>query len=86
MIHDPEYGKARDSAEKSRLFWIITLIGSSAQQIAAHMREIGMSRILYGSDDDAGTPADSWRNTVAKLPLSEAEFNALAENEAPYLR
>jgi predicted TIM-barrel fold metal-dependent hydrolase len=59
------------------------------KKIAAHMREIGMSRILYGTDgplDDAGTPADSWRNTVAKVPLTDAEFNQIAENEAPYLR
>ncbi|MFL6690863.1 MAG: amidohydrolase family protein [Alphaproteobacteria bacterium] len=58
-------------------------------QIARRMREIGIDRILYGSDGpvvESWTPKESWRKTMADLPLTRAEFQALANNVAPYLR
>lgn len=58
-------------------------------QIARRMREIGMNRILYGTDGsvaESWTPKESWRTTMADLPLTRAEFQTLANNVAPYLR
>jgi predicted TIM-barrel fold metal-dependent hydrolase len=57
--------------------------------IAKRMREIGMDRILYGTDGpvaESWTPKESWRKTMADLPLTRAELRALANNMAPYLR
>lgn len=57
--------------------------------MAKRMREIGMSRILYGTDGpvvESWTPKESSRKTMADLPLTPAEFQILANNVAPYLR
>lgn len=57
--------------------------------IAARLREIGLERILYGSDMaiQGNPPArEGWAIFRAKLPLTEAEFQAIAGNVAPYMR
>jgi uncharacterized protein len=59
-----------------------------APQIAKRIRELGLARILYGSDGAAGgnlEPREAWA-TFRQLPLTEAEFQAIASNVAPYLR
>jgi len=56
--------------------------------IAQRIREIGVERILYGSDGAGGgnlTPRDAWRS-FRQLPLSDAEFRTIESNVAPYLR
>jgi hypothetical protein len=56
--------------------------------IAARIREIGVDRIVYGSDGAAGgnlAPREAWA-TFRQLPLTEAEFKAIANNIAPYMR
>lgn len=52
-------------------------------RIAALIRRIGIGRILYGSDAPI---AATWQALVTKLPLTEAEFRAIAGNVAPYMR
>ena len=52
------------------------------------MRQIGLDKIVYGSD---GQPpnhptAQHWLQTWGKLPLSEDEFGKIAVNVAPYLQ
>ena len=57
--------------------------------IAARLRQIGLQRILYGSDMTAfgnATPRQGWGAFRAMLPLTEAEFKIIAENVAPYMR
>ena len=57
--------------------------------MAARMRQIGMGRLLYGSDGTAGdnpVPAEYWRALRKKSGLSSAELQAIAGNIAPYLR
>ena len=57
-------------------------------EIVAFMRRIGMQRLFYGSDAPfLGHPApkQSWE-AFRRLPLNEAEFRAIANNVAPYLR
>ena len=59
-----------------------------AQVIATRIRELGVDRILYGSDGAAGgnlPPREAWAE-FRQLPLSEAEFTAIAGNVAPYLK
>jgi predicted TIM-barrel fold metal-dependent hydrolase len=57
--------------------------------LAARMRQIGLERILYGSDAVGRghpTPREAWRAFHGDVPLTEAEFRAIADNVAPYLR
>jgi predicted TIM-barrel fold metal-dependent hydrolase len=52
-------------------------------EIVRRIRQIGTSRILYGSDD---TPAKALEALRKTLPLTDAEFRDIADNVAPYLR
>jgi predicted TIM-barrel fold metal-dependent hydrolase len=56
--------------------------------LVRRMRQIGMDRILYGTDSSAGgnlTPAQSWK-AFSALPLGTEELARIAQNVAPYLR
>jgi predicted TIM-barrel fold metal-dependent hydrolase len=58
------------------------------QQIAARIRQIGVERVLYGSDAAASPlmyPEAGWAE-FRRLPLSEAEFGVIANNIAPHMR
>jgi predicted TIM-barrel fold metal-dependent hydrolase len=61
---------------------------ADAQLLAARIRQLGVQRVLFGSDAAAGgnlAPRESWAEFL-KLPLSEAEFRTIANNVAPYMR
>ena len=56
--------------------------------IVRQVRQIGLQRILYGSDTASGgnpPPREAWA-AFRTLPLTAAEFQAIAGNLAPYLR
>jgi len=56
--------------------------------IAKRTREIGVTRVLFGSDGYFGggvTPARAWAD-FRSLPLSEAEFRTIENNVTPYMR
>ena len=56
--------------------------------IVARIRQIGIDRILYGSDGAAGpgrSPREAWQS-FTELPLSDAEIRTVAGNVAPYMR
>jgi predicted TIM-barrel fold metal-dependent hydrolase len=61
---------------------------ANAALVTKRIRQVGVKRILYGSDAAAGPnlrPRESWA-AFRRLPLTEAEFNQIAKNVAPYLR
>jgi uncharacterized protein len=61
---------------------------ANAALVVKRIRQVGAKRILYGSDAAAGDnlrPRESWA-AFRRLPLTEAEFNQIAKNVAPYLR
>ena len=61
---------------------------ANAALVAKRIRQIGVKRILYGSDAAVGDnlrPRESWA-AFRRLPLTEAEFKQIARNVAPYLR
>jgi len=61
---------------------------ANAALVAKRIRQVGVKRILYGSDAAAGTnlrPRESWA-AFRRLPLTEIEFDQIAKNVAPYLR
>jgi predicted TIM-barrel fold metal-dependent hydrolase len=56
--------------------------------IVARIRQIGVDRILYGSDGAAGpgrSPREAWRS-FTELPLTDAEIRTVAGNVASYMR
>ena len=64
------------------------MTGEVLRQIATRVRQIGVERVLYGSDAAASPlayPKAGWA-AFQRLPLSEAEFRTIASNVAPYMR
>lgn len=83
----------QDGRMKNVLFDVTAVVDAAAQpaqleEIAARIRLIGLGRILYGSDA-AATPATfpkaGWA-AFRRLPLTAAEFDAIAANISPYIR
>lgn len=58
--------------------------------VTRRMRQMGMQRILYGSDMSVGTtnppPAAAWATMRRRLSLTDEELRTLANNVPPYLR
>ena len=83
-----------DAAMKNVYFDVTTNIhpGSrpeSVEFMTARMRQIGMSRLLYGSDmalGDNAPPREYWRALREKSGLTPSELDTIANNVAPYLR
>ncbi|OLC02432.1 MAG: hypothetical protein AUH78_12295 [Gemmatimonadetes bacterium 13_1_40CM_4_69_8] len=60
----------------------------SAKLIATRLRQLGLDRVLYGSDAASGgnlAPREGWA-AFRQLPLSDAEFRTIENNIAPYMR
>jgi predicted TIM-barrel fold metal-dependent hydrolase len=58
------------------------------QQITARIRQLGVERVVYGSDaavNPLAYPQAGWE-AFQRLPLTEAEFRVIANNVAPYMR
>src|SRR5205085_6250931 len=58
-----------------------------ASVVVKRIRQVGVDRILYGSDAAAGgylRPRESWA-AFRRLPLTDKEFTTIARNLAPYL-
>jgi predicted TIM-barrel fold metal-dependent hydrolase len=61
---------------------------AQAALVVKRIRQVGVDRILYGSDAAAGDnlrPREAWA-AFRRLPLTESEFETIARNVAPYLR
>ena len=58
-----------------------------ASVIATRIRQLGIRRVLYGSDGaiPGNSPAEAWA-AFRRLPLTEAEFQLIRSNVAPYWR
>lgn len=84
---------ARDPRVKHLWFDVTTVVRNStapdkAKLIATRIRQIGVKRVLYGSDAPAPgnlVPREGWA-AFRQLPLTEKEFRTIAENVAPYMR
>ena len=66
---------------------IVGMSEKSTAQLIRRMREIGMDRILFGSD--APFPGNGPREYLErwhKLPLTPEEFRTIESNIAPYLK
>lgn len=69
----------------------VTGLGSwqdKTELVAKRIRELGVQRVLYGSDGAAGEnlrPREAWA-AFRRLPLSSEEFAVIEANVAPYMR
>lgn len=83
--------RARDPRMNNVYFEIsgVTGLGDWKPQvarIAGRIRELGVRRVLFGSDAAPGdTPQQAWA-TFRELPLEDSEFAVIARNVAPYMR
>jgi uncharacterized protein len=77
-----------------RLYFDVTGIATlnttaeEATLFATKIRQLGVERILYGSDAPSGgnlPPREAWA-AFRRLPLTEEEIRIIASNVAPYLR
>jgi predicted TIM-barrel fold metal-dependent hydrolase len=62
---------------------------AEANRIARRIREVGVRRILFGSDLPLGgnlAAKQSWEVFRTKVPLTSAQFRQIAANIAPYMR
>jgi hypothetical protein len=58
------------------------------ERMATLIRQIGVGRILYGSDGPIfgnEQPAEAWATFRRELPLTGDEFKTIANNIAPYI-
>src|SRR5213594_1250368 len=84
---------ARRDPRAKRLWFDVTTVDRNAtpddlQLIASRIRQLGIARVLFGSDAAAGgnlAPREAWLE-FHKVPLIEAEFHTIANNVAPYMR
>jgi len=84
---------AGDPRAQHVLFDVATVVDlnisfEQAKLVASRIRQLGVHRILYGSDaasDGNLPPRQSWA-AFQQLPLSEEEFRTIATNVAPYMR
>lgn len=64
------------------------LPADEARRLVRRLRQLGMDRVLYGSDAPPGNALDAnsgWE-AFLRLPLDEAETARVARNVVPYLR
>jgi predicted TIM-barrel fold metal-dependent hydrolase len=84
---------AKRDPRTTRLWFDVTTVavpGGSEEQlqhVATRIRQLGIQRILYGSDAPTpnNLPRDGWA-LFRRLPLTEDEFATIANNVAPYMR
>lgn len=85
---------ARHDPRTRRLWFDITTTAdpaispANAALLARRIRQVGVERVLYGSDAALGgnlRPRESWA-AFRRIPLTEREFRRIARNVAPYLR
>jgi predicted TIM-barrel fold metal-dependent hydrolase len=66
----------------------LNISAANAALVGRRIRQVGVERILYGSDAAVGAnlrPREGWA-AFRRLPLAEDEFERIPSNVAPYLR
>jgi predicted TIM-barrel fold metal-dependent hydrolase len=84
---------AKHDPRTERLYFDVTgVVGpdmppEQADLIVQRIRQLGVQRVLYGSDAAVAgnSPQQAWA-TFRRLPLTEAEFQTIANNVTPYMR
>jgi predicted TIM-barrel fold metal-dependent hydrolase len=53
---------------------------------AKRIRQVGLSRVLYGTDMGPPAARQSWLTFRTTVPLTDDELRTIAGNVAPYFR
>lgn len=81
---------AGDPRTKNLYFDIATVADEQKpevlQKFAQRIRQVGLQRVLYGTDMGPPLPRQSWATFRSTVPLTEEEIRTIAGNVAPYLR
>ena len=84
---------ARPDPRTRLLYFDVTALGApstpdNVQRWTAAIGKLGTHRLLFGSDATGAnvTPGDAWGALRKLLPLTDAEFRAIASNVALYMR
>lgn len=62
------------------------LPADEARRLVRRLRQLGLDRVLYGSDPRGDSEAPDGWEAFLRLPLEEAETARVARNVVPYLR
>lgn len=68
---------------------MMALSDSNREEIVERMRQIGIARLLYGSDGvqwSGVSPRQHWEEFSRCMPVTDGELKTIASSEAPYLR
>ncbi len=84
---------ARQDPRTRQLWFDVTTVARNATPgdanlLVTRIRQLGVQRVLFGSDAATGgnlPPREAWADFL-KLPLTAAEFQTIASNVAPYMR
>lgn len=83
---------ARNDPRTKNLWFDLTLVADRrltpelGERVVRRIRQIGTSRMLFGSDAVPGTPPSIVLSYFWKLPLTSEEFRTIARNVPPYMR
>lgn len=79
-----------DPRTKNLYFDIATVADEQPVEVlrkfAGRIRQVGLDRILYGTDGAPLTARQRWMIFRTTVPLTDEEFKTIAGNVAPYLR
>jgi uncharacterized protein len=85
---------AKNDSRMARVYFDVSGVAGygewekKSEAIATRIRQLGATRVLFGSDGFGGgnlAPKDAWA-AFRRLPLSEDEFHTIATNMTPYMR
>lgn len=79
-----------DPRTRNLYFDIATVADQQTPQVlqtfAMRIRQVGLDRVLFGTDLGPPTPRQSWLTFRTTVPLTDVEFDTIARNVAPYLQ
>ena len=82
--------KANDPRTKNLYFDIATVADDQSKEVlqkfAERIRQVGLHRVLYGTDTGPPPARQSWLTFRTTVPLTDEEFKTIAGNVAPYFR
>lgn len=81
---------ANDPRTKNLSFDIATVADEQTAEVlktfAKRIRQVGLQRVLFGTDMGPPAPRQSWLIFRTTVPLTDDEFKTIAGNVAPYFR
>jgi predicted TIM-barrel fold metal-dependent hydrolase len=81
---------AKDPRTKNLYFDVATVADGQTketlQKFAQRIRQVGLQRVLFGTDMGPPPARQSWMTFRTTVPLADEEIKTIAGNVAPYLR